>query len=759
MVNGDTADPPAVPIQFRDGAGKNSIAVSTHGEPEGVHPGSSIEWWFIHGSFQGTSVTTRHFMISIFRYDLTCDKTASDDGYYVILSILDSATGKQSVVSRGESRIIGQLFTRGDDARATNLDRDLVTTYIDEIRAYGPPAPVTLVDVRPLVRQEPFSFSWNDISLSITRDVLSLSFGIPESSSGCRFALVPRSAQYHMDRVGTSPGRSMTYVTRPHLDLAGQMGEEPVTGTAWFDHQWGNSGWFLAKPGEGEVHGWDWAGISGSDGTSWIFLTFYNPEKRTVLGKRAFRFGNGGEVTAYPDFSVRPLRFWTSPNTRIRYPVAMEVSVPDAGACFTLEPVADDQEIPVLGFMRAVWEGAAICSGEVWGQPFRGTARLELHGYGYIFNFQHYLAGHIDCIRRSIDEFIPQDAGAEQLEKFAGIPGGIRDTTALHETIIRPCRDLISREKKYWRPVFALLLLETLGIRSERYQQLLSVVPELTHTGTLIIDDIEDNAEVRRGDLCIHRRYGTDIAINAANTLYFLPSILYDTHPDLTTQQRLAFYRVTLDSFVRGHFGQAQDIWWTKNLTGDNLALWAQYHLTEKILQMYEFKTATAAVAMAEAGCILAGSTPGVRDACVGYGRALGTAFQIVDDIQSFEPSRGTGSMVCDDIAAGKLTYVIARALILLDQEDKTRLIRILCSPVIRQQTEFQDEGIALVRKSGALDQCRAEAIAMVDEAWHHFSLKVPSSESKVMLRVFSRNLILQQKTRQREPGGKAQFF
>jgi geranylgeranyl pyrophosphate synthase/predicted secreted hydrolase len=743
MVNGDIAGPPAIPWQSRDATPKIDIVVQSPCKPAvwGIHPGSSIEWWFIHGSFQGSSVTTRHFMISIFRYDLTREKNASDDGYYVILSLLDPATGKQSVVSRGERRIIEQLFIRGDDARSTNLDRDLVTTYIDEIREYGPPAPVTLLDTRPLVEQEPFSISWNDIRISISGNILSLSFDIPESDSRCCFRLVPRSVQYTMEKVGAFPERAMTYETCPHLHLSGKRGDEKVTGTAWFDHQWGNSGWFIAKPDEGSLHGWDWAGVSGSDGTSWIFLTFHDPEKSVVLGQRAFRFGNRGEVTEYSEFSVHPLRFWTSPITRIRYPIAMEMVVADAGARFTLEPVTDDQEIPVLGFMRAVWEGAATCSGDIRGQPFRGTARLELHGYGYIFNFQNYLAGHIDHIRRSIDDFIPPDNGVEVFGKFFDVPEGIRDTGALNETIIRPCRDLISREKKYWRPVFALLLLETLGVRSEKYQQLLSVVPELTHTGTLIIDDIEDNAEIRRGDTCIHRRYGTDVAINAANTLYFLPSVLYDTHPDLTTKQRLEFYRVTLDSFIRGHFGQAQDIWWTRNLCEKNLAAWAEDGFSEKILQMYEFKTATAAVAMAEAGCILAESTPQVREACTIFARAFGTAFQIADDIQSFEQPAG-GGISCDDIAAGKVTYVLARALALLDEKDKTRLIRILCSPGERQQYGFQEEGIALVRKSGALGQCRAEAQAMVDESWRTFSKAVPPSEPKVMLRLFVKNLI-----------------
>jgi geranylgeranyl pyrophosphate synthase len=100
---------------------------------------------------------------------------------------------------------------------------------------------------------------------------------------------------------------------------------------------------------------------------------------------------------------------------------------------------------------------------------------------------------------------------------------------------------------------------------------------------------------------------------------------------------------------------------------------------------MYGFKTASAAVATAGAGCILAGSAPEVRDACTAYARALGIAFQITDDIQSFLQNPGTGSIQGDDLAAGKLTYVIARALELLDSPDRSRLRHVLCSENLRQ--------------------------------------------------------------------------
>jgi geranylgeranyl pyrophosphate synthase len=46
---------------------------------------------------------------------------------------------------------------------------------------------------------------------------------------------------------------------------------------------------------------------------------------------------------------------------------------------------------------------------------------------------------------------------------------------------------------------------------------------ELIHNGSLIIDDIEDKSLMRRGDKCIHIKYGTDYAVNSGNLMYFAP--------------------------------------------------------------------------------------------------------------------------------------------------------------------------------------------------------------------------------------------
>ena len=83
-------------------------------------------------------------------------------------------------------------------------------------------------------------------------------------------------------------------------------------------------------------------------------------------------------------FSAVPLRWWTSGRTQVRYPVSWRVRLPEIGADLVFSPLADDQEIPVLGVLRAVWEGAGTVSGHVAGRSVAGRARLELYGDGFL---------------------------------------------------------------------------------------------------------------------------------------------------------------------------------------------------------------------------------------------------------------------------------------------------------------------------------------------------------------------------------------
>jgi geranylgeranyl diphosphate synthase type I len=744
MAAGRKADRPGAPLRKKKTMGPLVITRKSARSGTAEHPrfNNFIEWWFFHGSFTGPVSGCRYVMASIFRYRMPRYLESPTDGYYLVLSVLDPLTGKNSVVSRGEKDVVDTIFKEEKEKKRINLDPRLIETYIDELRSSGPSPPVSLEHEKAKITSSPFSLVWKDFSLVQTGSTFRIEFRDPGSGILCDLALEPVSSRYLIEGIGASSDHPMAYATYPRLGLTGMFGDEEVKGTAWFDHQWGNARWFLSQPSGGNVIGWEWVGINGDDGSDWIILTFRDMESRKILNKIAILFKDHESPKVFRKFTARAVRFWESEKTHIRYPVGWSFEIPEISVKITVDAITNDQEIPVLGLMRAVWEGAASVSGTSGVNPFSGTSRLELHGYGYIIDFNQYLQFHVNRIDGCIRAFFPQTMTPARYRQFAGSPRWRFEVTACNDTITRPVWDLMSRKKKYWRPVFSALMLEALCVSSEKYKMLLSVVPELTHTGTLIIDDIEDNATIRRGDASIHKKYGLDIAINAANTLYFLPSVLYSQHPDLTDQQRLDFYHITLDTFIKGHFGQAQDIFWTKNLSEKNISAWSGDHLPEKILQMYEFKTASPAIAAAESVCILAGTNSQTKKACVAFARALGVSFQITNDIHCFTGAHEAGENRCDDLASGKLTYVIILALNLLGTRDSNRLRRILCSRRLRNDPEVLVEGIDLVRKSGALEDCYRMASSMFEEGWVAFSRVLPPSEPKMMLRLFSKNLV-----------------
>ena len=68
-----------------------------------------------------------------------------------------------------------------------------------------------------------------------------------------------------------------------------------------------------------------------------------------------------------------------------------------------------------------------------------------------------------------------------------------------------------------------------------------------------MVDDIEDNSEKRRGDLCTYKKFGTDIAINAGNFMYFAPSLKMDQY--IPESKQLALYKIQSEELVAIHFG------------------------------------------------------------------------------------------------------------------------------------------------------------------------------------------------------------
>ncbi len=150
-----------------------------------------------------------------------------------------------------------------------------------------------------------------------------------------------------------------------------------VSGTAWFDHQWGD---FIAVGGGG----WDWFAVNLADGTD-LTLSLV----RAADGSDALVYGTlvdpAGRAThlGRSAFSVAVTGHWRSPATGATYPAGWTITIPGQGLAIELKPTVANQELDTRATTGVVyWEGSQVVSATRAGTPEGGQAYVELTGYG-----------------------------------------------------------------------------------------------------------------------------------------------------------------------------------------------------------------------------------------------------------------------------------------------------------------------------------------------------------------------------------------
>lgn len=702
---------------------------------------ASLEWWFVHGHVTSATIGRREFMLSVFRQ---APRPEDADGHMLLLSVYDEATGRHTATSHVSPELVDHFVaTAGDELEEAGVDPNLIAAYTAEIARDGVPSPIRLLPDPVAIAADPLRLSWGDLSLAHRDDDLTLGFRMPDTGKLCDLRLTPEAAWLREPAGdGPRPFGTMAYESCPRLRLTGVVDGAAVTGEAWIDHQWGDYGWLKTRDDGGDILGWDWLGINLADGADLMIGVRRNMRTMEPVSRFAVLYAPGAPPRIVDDVDLSERRRWLSRRSMIAYPVEWDIAIPSLGVDLVFTPAIDDQEIPVFGVINGIWEGVGRVEGTVGGKPATGRARLELNGYGFALDSDAWQRRWVDRIDDTLRAFLPERLDDRQLAAYVGAPRWSFDCGAQTEMLATPVWDLIGRGGKHWRPVYGLILLDALGIDVAPYETLISVIPEFVHNGSVIVDDIEDGSETRRGEATIHRRYGLPTAINAGNQLYFLPLLALSEHPGLTPAQRDEIYRVIVTMFVQAHLGQAQDLHWSRPGHPRGDAFWRSEDLAGQILQAHAYKTAAAVRVISEIVCVIAGADPALRAACTRFGESWGVAFQVVDDVNNFTKAPRWGKVRGEDIAAGKASYVTHKAISRLDGKDRSRLIAILDDTDLRMSEAGLAEGIALVERSGALEAARADAKALVEADWPSFAAALPPTQSKIMLRVFVTNLL-----------------
>ena len=164
------------------------------------------------------------------------------------------------------------------------------------------------------------------------------------------------------------------YYSRPNLKASGVVMDHGVpvlvTGTSWFDHQWGD---FLPNPA-----GWDWFSVQLTNGTQYMIYLIKDGDGQIVEKVGTLVRSNGSTQALDPSsLTETVLGTWTSPASGVTYSSGWRLTVP--GGHLTIQPKLKDQELRVdVSPAGTYWEGASTVTGNVNGRPVSGQAYVEL---------------------------------------------------------------------------------------------------------------------------------------------------------------------------------------------------------------------------------------------------------------------------------------------------------------------------------------------------------------------------------------------
>jgi len=339
-------------------------------------------------------------------------------------------------------------------------------------------------------------------------------------------------------------------------------------------------------------------------------------------------------------------------------------------------------------------------------------------------------------VDKLIESYIPRKFEKSAIVFSLNPPRYDFNLEALTRAVAEPIWDFLDRGGKRWRPSLFLLVAEALG-RDPKSLQEFAIIPEVIHNGTIMIDDIEDDAELRRGKPCTHRIFGLDVAINAGNAMYYLPLLtLLKNRDNLGADKLSRVYDVYTSEMLNLSLGQAMDIAWHRGIADADKLTETQY------MQMCAYKTGTLARMAAKLAAVLCDASPDTVERLGRFAEALGIAFQIQDDVldltsKEFAVKKGGRGQ---DITEGKRSLIVIHTLAKAKSTDKKRLISILKMHTSNQR--LRDEAIQIMTRYNSIDYTKQFAKKLVTESWKEVDRLLSQSEGKEKLKAFADHLV-----------------
>jgi geranylgeranyl pyrophosphate synthase len=249
---------------------------------------------------------------------------------------------------------------------------------------------------------------------------------------------------------------------------------------------------------------------------------------------------------------------------------------------------------------------------------------------------------------------------------------GVEDL--LEQTLLTPLCDFLQRPSKNFRGRLVQIGFDLVADSEAHPNRHLipqaMVVLEAIHAASLVVDDIQDNSEQRRGQPTLHKKYGLAVALNSANWLYFWPLEMAQRWP-LSAELKVKVVGACHRALIKAHSGQALDV-------GTPVSQLERKRVKAACLASLELKTGALTALALELGALLGGGSEVQMESLCQFGVRFGVALQMFDDLGNIKARMKPDPKRFEDLKGERPSWLWASASQFLNEEDYQEFIEVV---------------------------------------------------------------------------------
>lgn len=718
---------------FSDWPGPGPIDLDVHDLP---HESSELEWWYVNGHMttddnQQFSIFAAFFRVlqdelvngkKRYSHHLTWGITDPNNQKYLPAVLVDPLSPEDAVKELKKEKL--------------SKDPKIRKAFIEIFEKGNVPLPDQLLQRDAQINLNHLELDFDGNRFFKCNNHYELELFDKRYGNGCKLSFIPQipPVRYGINAEGTSAEKFYYFI--PRCELKGELilnhKNLPVkAGKGWYDHEFGL---------KGSISNWAWNWLAIQFDNDWE-LSLYdliNMDENKKIEQRLIIIDPKGKQQDYKEFTFEPKEHWLNTSTFNSYPVLWQLTVPENQISLQVKAIVFNQECLTMIAPRGFWEGRVEVSGTWNGQPVKGLGYVERTGFNNIEFVEDFLKLVGNETKNYLIEMFPEKPSFEQATKLLASEERKYvleevDIRELWNILINPIREIVNKGGKAWRSYIVLAIQDLLEKDSNKYKDLL-ILPELLHIGSLIIDDVQDHSEMRRGGPTTYKVYGEALAINAGSICYFLaliPTLKYS----FSAEKKIYMYENYLETMRSAHAGQALDIKGLQHLIDEAVKTGDVRELEGQLLAIHRLKSGVVPAALGRVSAFIADGNQEQIETIGNYLESLGVAFQIIDDVLNLEGFANNLKTKGEDISEGKVTAPIIKAMSHLSLEDRQLLWEILSS----KSTDPKKINIVikLLEKCNAFKETRQFAENIIEQAWLKMDKLFPDSFIKVRLRTF----------------------